>query len=155
MQGKFTYGIPIFAAEVTDSECWHSVDLVFIEQWKFSQFFDNLIVQPNEEPSLEVIFLLLQFVKINPNFKVLFITKVCHTSNLDWFLCTNTAIMMTLKLAQQVGWWAGHLILLHYHWGIIHTKISFKVFLLTNLKTPPPILSKYLCSSGLVSRQLA
>ena len=117
--------------------------------------FDNIIVQPNEEPSLEVIFLLLQFVKINPNFKILFITKVCHTSNLDWFLCTNTAIMMTLKLAQQVGWWAGHLFLLHYHWGIIHTKISFKVFLLTNLKTPPPILSKYLCSSGLVSRQLA
>ena len=45
--------------------------------------FDNIIVQPNEDPSLEVIFLLRQFVKISPNFKILFITKVRHTSNLD------------------------------------------------------------------------
>ena len=45
--------------------------------------FDNIIVQPNEDPSLEVIFLLRQFVKNSPNFKILFITKVCHTSNLD------------------------------------------------------------------------
>ena len=77
MQGKFTYGIPIFAAEVTVLT-WSSLN-----SESSANCFDNIIVQPNEDPGLEVIFLLRQFVKISPNFKILFITKVCHTSNLD------------------------------------------------------------------------
>ena len=51
--------------------------------------FDNIIVQPNEEPSLEVIFLLLQFVKIQISKSYLSPKFVTHQIWIDFYVLTR------------------------------------------------------------------